>query len=151
MICNKSQIRDDWFKISRDTWCISRDCNEKAGYLVFRLFVTFIMYVSICFLLVRLEVWFMLVALPVHFRYYFSRLMTKRTKWPVRPAKTQISLGIRPVWSEPSLSAWRKVGPLAPHWAHSEDSNQAGRMPRLIRVFAGRTVILLVLTWGGSF
>ena len=26
-----------------------------------------------------------------------SRLMTKPTKWHVRPAKTQISLGIRPV------------------------------------------------------
>ena len=39
----------------------------------------------------------------------------------VRPAKTQISLGIRPVWSESSLSAWRKLGSLATHWAHSED------------------------------
>ena len=39
----------------------------------------------------------------------------------VRPAKTQISLGIRPVWSESLLSAWRKLGPLATHWAHSED------------------------------
>ena len=29
----------------------------------------------------------------------------------------------------------------------SEDSDQTGRMPRLIRVFAGRTVILLVLSW----
>ena len=29
-----------------------------------------------------------------------SRLRTKPTKWHVRPAKTQISLGIRPVWSE---------------------------------------------------
>ena len=29
--------------------------------------------------------------------------MTKPTKWHVRPAKTQISLGIRPVWSESSL------------------------------------------------
>ena len=28
-----------------------------------------------------------------------SRLMTKPTKWHVRPVKTQISLGIRPVWS----------------------------------------------------
>ena len=28
-----------------------------------------------------------------------SHLMTKPTKWYVRPAKTQISLGIRPVWS----------------------------------------------------
>ena len=27
-----------------------------------------------------------------------SHLMTKQTKWPVRPVKTQISLGIRPVW-----------------------------------------------------
>ena len=36
---------------------------------------------------------------------YMSRLMTKPTKWHVRPAKTQVSLGIRPVWSESSLSA----------------------------------------------
>ena len=63
----------------------------------------------------------------------------------VRPAKTQISLGIRLVWSESSLSAWRKLGSLATHWAHSKDSDQTGRMPRLIWVFAGRTVILLVL------
>ena len=40
---------------------------------------------------------------------YLSRLMTKQTKWHVRPAKTQISLGIRPVWSEYSLSARRKL------------------------------------------
>ena len=39
----------------------------------------------------------------------------------VCPAKTQISLGIRPVWSEPSLSARRNLGSLAIHWAHSKD------------------------------
>ena len=50
-----------------------------------------------------------------------SRLMTNPTKWHVRPAKTKISLGICPVWSESSLSAWRKLGSLAAHWAHSED------------------------------
>ena len=33
----------------------------------------------------------------------------KTNKMSVRPAKTQISLGIRPVWSESSLSAWRKL------------------------------------------
>ena len=33
-----------------------------------------------------------------------SRLTTKPTKWHVRPAKIQINLGIRPVWSESSLS-----------------------------------------------
>ena len=63
----------------------------------------------------------------------------------VRPAKTQISLGIRPVWSESSLSAGRKFGSFATHWAHSEDSDQTGRTPRLILVFAGRTLIWLVL------
>ena len=31
--------------------------------------------------------------------YNLSCLMTKPTKWHVRPAKTQISLGIHPVWS----------------------------------------------------
>ena len=72
-------------------------------------------------------------------------------KMSVRPAKTQINLGIRPVWSESLLSAWRKLGSLATHWLHSEDSDQTGRMPRLIWVFAGRTVILLVLSRGGSY
>ena len=35
---------------------------------------------------------------------------------------------IRPVWSESSLSAWRKPGSVATHWAHSEDSDQTRRM-----------------------
>ena len=74
----------------------------------------------------------------------------KTNKMSVPPAKTQISLGIRPVWSKSSLSAWRKLWSLATHWAHSEDSDQTGRMPRLIWVFAGRTVTLLVLSFRGS-
>ena len=49
-----------------------------------------------------------------------SRSTTKQTKWPVRPVKTQICLGIRPVWSESSLSAWRNFGSLVTHWVHSE-------------------------------
>ena len=65
------------------------------------------------------------------------RLATKPTKWHVRPAKTQISLGIRPVWSESSLCAqWVAKDPSFLH-ADSEDSDQTGRMPRLIWVFAG--------------
>ena len=76
--------------------------------------------------------------------------MTKPTKWHVRPAKTQICLGFCPVWSESLLSAWRKLGSLATQWAHSKDSDQTGQMPRLIWDFAGRTVILLVLSWGSS-
>ena len=68
-----------------------------------------------------------------------SRNTTKQTKWHVHPDKTQISLGIRPVWSESSLSPLRHLGPLATHRVHSEDSDQTGQMPRLIWVFAGRT------------
>ena len=36
---------------------------------------------------------------------HYSRHMTKPTKWPLRPAKTHINLGIRPDWWESSLSA----------------------------------------------
>ena len=68
----------------------------------------------------------------------------------VRPAKTQISLGICPIWSESLLSTWRKLGSLATHWAHSKDSDQTGWKPRLIWVFPGRTAILLVLSCHGS-
>ena len=52
-----------------------------------------------------------------------SCLMTKPTKGHVRQVKTQIRLGIRPVWSESLLSAWRNIGSLATHWAHSEASD----------------------------
>ena len=70
---------------------------------------------------------------------YLSRRMSKPTKLPVCPAKTQISLGICPVWSASSLSAWGNLGSLATHWAHSEDIDQTAQMPRLIWVFAWRT------------
>ena len=75
--------------------------------------------------------------------------MTKPKKWNVRPAKIQISLYIHPVWSESSMSAWRKFGSLATHWAHSKDSDQTGRMPSLIWVFAGRTChfVGFVMKW----
>ena len=54
--------------------------------------------------------------------------------------KTQISLGIHPVWSESLLSAqWLAKGSVLLQ-ADSEDSDQTGRMRRLIWVFAGRTV-----------
>ena len=63
--------------------------------------------------------------------------------------KTQISLGICPVWSESSLSAWRNRGSIATHWVHSEDSNQTGRMLRLIWALAGCTChfVSFVMRW----
>ena len=71
----------------------------------------------------------------------------KTNKMSVSPAKTQISLGIRPVWSV--FAQWVAKDPRFLH-ADSKDSDQSGRMPRLIRVFAGRTATLLVLSCHGS-
>ena len=68
-----------------------------------------------------------------------TRSLTKQTKWPLRPAKTQNSLGIHPVWSEPSQCAqWVAEDPMFLH-TDSEDFVQTRRMPRLIWVFAGCT------------
>ena len=65
-----------------------------------------------------------------------SRNMTKPTKWHLRPAKTQISLGIRLDWSESSLSAWRKLVLSYPLSAQQRLWSD-WRVPRLIWVFAG--------------
>ena len=74
----------------------------------------------------------------------------KTNQVSVRPAKTQISLGIRLVWSESSLcTQWVAKDPSFLH-AGCEDSDQTGRMPRLIWVLAGHTITLLVLSRGGS-
>ena len=52
----------------------------------------------------------------------------RTTKWHVRPTKTQISMGIRPVLAESSLCAeWVAKGLSFLH-ADSEDSDQTGRM-----------------------
>ena len=96
--------------------------------------------------------------------------MYKRLKWNTVIAKMKwaaswlnqqngmcIQWRLRSTWAsaqsdQSSLSAWRKLGSFATHWAHSEVSDQTGWMPRLIRVFAGRTVtvILFVLSCCGS-
>ena len=74
----------------------------------------------------------------------------KTNKMSVRPAKTRISLGIHPVWSESSLCAQCVAKDPSFLHADSEDSDQTGWMPRLIWVSAGRTVILLVLSCRSS-
>ena len=60
--------------------------------------------------------------------------MTKQTKGPVRLAKTQISLRSR---LESSLCTLSVAKDLMLLHAHNKDSDQTGRMPRLICVFAG--------------
>ena len=74
----------------------------------------------------------------VFWHAHLNRLVTKPTKWLCAQRR------LRSVWvstqsDQSSLSAWRKLGSLATHWAHSEDSDLTGRMPRLIWVFAGGT------------
>ena len=90
---------------------------------------------------------------------HLSRLMTKPTNWHVRPAKTQISLGIRPLWSVFAVhmkKAWilsYSLSTQGRHWSDWADAQAdlSLRWARRIWVFAGRAVILLVLSWRGSF
>ena len=71
---------------------------------------------------------------------------TKPTKWVC----VQRRLSEGPVWSESSLcDQWVAKDPSFLQ-ADSEDSDQTGRMPRLMWVFAGRTATLLVLSCRGS-
>ena len=62
-----------------------------------------------------------------------SRLVTKPTKWHVHP-----------VWSESSLSAWRKLEHTA------KTLSRLGRCPGWSESSLGAHAILLVSSWGGS-
>ena len=79
-----------------------------------------------------------------------SHGMTKQTKWSVCPAKTQISLGIRPAWPESALSAWSKLGPKLPIEHTAKTLIRLGGCPGGSKSSLGTNVILLVLSWGGS-
>ena len=76
---------------------------------------------------------------------YLSRDMTKPTKWLC--AQRRLTSAWASAQSDQSLRC-----PLNGSFLHadSEDSDQTGRMPRLIWVFAGRTLILLILSCRGS-
>ena len=73
----------------------------------------------------------------------------KTIKVMVRPAKTQIGLASAQSDQSSLCAQWVAKGPSFLH-ADSEDSDQSGRMPRLIWVFGGRTLILLFLSCRGS-
>ena len=70
----------------------------------------------------------------------------------VHPAKTQISLEIRPVWLKSSLSAWRKLGSLSVQWRLWSDwaDAQAGLSLCLAHShFVGFVMSRLILCWMG--
>ena len=88
---------------------------------------------------------------PLYCEVRYEPRHDKTNKIGVRPAKTQISLDIRPVWSVFAVrmkKAWVLSYPLS---AQRRLWSEAGRMPKLIWVFAGRTVTLLVLSCRGSY
>ena len=64
----------------------------------------------------------------------------------LRLAKTQISLGMCPVWTVSSLSARRKIRSLATHWRTAKTLIH----PVWSESSLGIQVILLILSWGGS-
>ena len=80
-------------------------------------------------------------------RYLVSsqcRILIWATSWQNQQNGMCAQWRLRSAWAsaqsdQSSLSAWRKLGSLATHGVHSEDSDQTGRMPRLIWVFAGHT------------
>ena len=72
-------------------------------------------------------------------RLYLNRNVRKRTLGHVRPAKIQISLRIRAVWSESSLGVFWIAKDARFLRAVNEDFEQAAQMRRLILVFVGRT------------
>ena len=78
------------------------------------------------------------------FNAYWGTLYIWAASWQNQQsgmcAQRRLRLGIRPFWSVSSLSAWRNHGSLATKRAHSEDSDQTGRMPRLIWGITGRTL-----------
>ena len=78
----------------------------------------------------------------------FKSIPAVTIKWATAQQNQQNDLcaqrRLRSAWAsiqsdQSSLSIWRNLGPLATHWAHNEDSDQTGRMPTLIWVFAGCT------------
>ena len=68
----------------------------------------------------------------------------------VHPAKTRISLGIHPFWSESSLSALTIIGSLATHKMQAKTPIRLGRCPGWSESSLGAQIILLVFLWGGS-
>ena len=78
-------------------------------------------------------------------QYVRSRNLRKRYCWHVCPTQTQISLRIRTVWSESSLSAWMSFAYLTIQYLSCEDSDQAGECAELIWISLRKHAYLNIL------
>ena len=81
---------------------------------------------------------------------FLSHLMTKPTKWLCAQQRLRSAWASTQSDQSSPCAQWVAKDTSFLH-ADSEDSDQTGRMHRLIWVFAGRKIILLVLSRGGSF
>ena len=81
-------------------------------------------------------------------RIFWATSRKNKTKWHVCPAKTQISLGIRLVWSESFALCMKKA--LVVSYPLSAQRRLIG-CPGWSESSLGTQAILLVLSWGGSF
>ena len=79
-----------------------------------------------------------------------SRDMRFPTMWYVRPAKPQISLRTRSVWSEPWLVAWIFYDCQATDWTPFGISKPKRRLYRLIWVYTCQNATLLEIMCRGS-
>ena len=73
------------------------------------------------------------------------------TMWYVRPAKPQISLRIRAVWSEPLLVTWIFYECKATDWTSFGVSKLKRRLQRLVWVYTCQNATKLEITCQGSF
>ena len=85
--------------------------------------------------------------LNIYVAMIWAAAWQNQQEWPVRPAKTQIKLGIHPVWSESSLSA---------HWVAKvmrtvKTLIRQGGCPAWYVSLLGAQIISLVLSCYDSF
>ena len=81
---------------------------------------------------------------------YLSQYMRFPTMWYVRPAKSQIRLRIRAVWSEPLLGAWVFYNCLATDWTPFKVTKLKRRLQRLVWVYTCQNATLLEISCTGS-
>ena len=93
-----------------------------------------LLHISFCSLFV-----FFCFFVPNSWLSLFEPPHDKTNKMTVRQAKTQISLGIRPVWSVFAVRSMGSYGPKLFFMWTSKTLIRLSGLPRLIWVFAGRT------------
>ena len=82
--------------------------------------------------------------------WYVSHIFRKRTFGHVRPAKIQLRLRTRAVWSESSLGVFLIAKDAKFLHVDNEDSNQIARMRKLFLVFIVRTCQKVRFSYGAG-